>query len=70
MDIAWCMAIVLIVMHVCLMAGLGILSLSCSRVMVEMWVDVLAPVVSTRTGMTNKFRVEILSIRSWYFYLF
>jgi hypothetical protein len=56
----------LILRHVCLMEGLGILSLSCRRVIVVTCVDARALVVSTMRGATFQFSACNLSRSGWY----
>jgi hypothetical protein len=53
MDMAWCIAMFLMLMLVCLMLLLGILSLSCRRVMIVTCVDARALAMSTKRGATD-----------------
>ena len=52
MDMMWCIAMLLILIHVCLMEGFGILRLSCRRVLVVTCVDAWAFAVNTMRGAT------------------
>jgi hypothetical protein len=51
------------------MEGLGILSLSCKRVIVETCVDARAPAVSTMRGATVQFCACSSSRSSWYLFI-
>jgi hypothetical protein len=65
MDMAWCIAMVLILIQVCLMEDSGILSLLCRRVIVGTCVDALAPAVSTMRGATVQFCAYSSSKSGW-----
>jgi hypothetical protein len=51
------------------MEGLGILSLSCRRVIVVICVDARAPAVSTMRGATVHFCACNSSISGWYLFI-
>jgi hypothetical protein len=52
MDMAWCIAMLLILIQVCLTEGLEILRVLCRRVIVVTCVDARAPAVRTMRGET------------------
>ena len=66
-DIACCIAMMLISMKVCLIVSFGILNFS-SKIFIEgVCVVALAPVVMTISGSTFHPLLVMLSISGWYF---
>ena len=56
-------------MHVCLMEGLGILSLLCTRVIVVTCVDAQAPAVITMRGPIFQLCASNSSTSGWYVFV-
>jgi hypothetical protein len=69
MDMAWWITMLLILIQVCLMEGLGSLSLSWKRVIVVTCVDARAPAVRTMRGATVQFRACNSSRSGWYLFI-
>ena len=66
-DIACCIAMVLMSMKVCLIVSLGILSFSSKKFVEGVCVVALAPAVMTTSGSTFHPLLVMLSISGWYF---
>jgi hypothetical protein len=66
MDMAWCMAMWLMLMHVCLIVDLGILSLSYRRVMDGMYIVTHTLAVITIRGAIDHPFSRRISISGWY----
>ena len=69
-DIACCIAMVLISMKVCLIVSFGILNFS-SKILIEgVCVVALAPAMMMISGLTFHLLLMMLSISGWYFSIF
>jgi hypothetical protein len=66
MDMAYCIAMVLMFLKVFRMDGIGILNLSSNSFIDGMCVVALAPAIMTISGSIFQPRVAILSISGWY----